>query len=66
LILTQRNAVVMEKLEHLLPTTEGRIGIFYGAAHMPELEEELIGRLGYRRVSGRWLRAWALRPPIRR
>lgn len=66
LLLEKRNAVVIEKLEDLLPTSQGRIGIFYGAAHMTGLEAELTGRLGYRRTTARWLRAWAVRPPLKR
>jgi hypothetical protein len=63
LILNQRNAVVMSRLEEVLPDAQGTVSIFYGAAHMWDLEKRLLA-LGYRRTGGRWLRAWALRPPL--
>lgn len=64
LILIRRNEVVMKRLMEVLPTTEGPIAIFYGAAHMRDLEERLA-KLGYERGKARWLRAWAIRPPLR-
>lgn len=64
LLLVRRNEVVIERLLEVLPRAEGSIAIFYGAAHMPDLEERL-GELGYNRTGGRWLRAWALRKPLR-
>ena len=66
LILIDRNKVVMERLKEVLPTTEGSIAIFYGAAHMEDLQERLLEELGYERSGGRWMRAWAIRPPLRK
>ncbi len=65
LILIQRNEVVMERLKETLATTKGSIAIFYGAAHMDDLEERLVKELGYERSKAQWLRAWAIRPPLR-
>lgn len=63
LLLNRRNAVVMERLDAELAATLARsVCIFYGAAHMPDLASRL-GARGYVRSGGRWLRAWALRPP---
>ena len=64
LILIRRNEVVIERLKEVLPEAQGSIAIFYGAAHMDDLEERL-GAMGYTRTGGRWLRAWAIRPPLR-
>lgn len=64
LILYRRNEVVMEKLKLEMERTEGAISIFYGAAHNPDLEKRIL-ELGYRRQSAFWLRAWALRPPLK-
>ncbi len=63
LLLDKRNEVVMQRLAEVLPGTRGRVAIFYGAAHMPDLEHRLRA-LGYERTGGRWLRAWALRKPL--
>ena len=63
LILDKRNDVAMAKFVEVLPDLTGPTAIFYGAAHMPDLEKRLLD-LGYRRKGGRWLRAWALRAPL--
>jgi hypothetical protein len=57
-ILIERNKVVMDVLaDELTKTTEGTIGIFYGAAHNPDFEERL-NALGWQRTSKRWMSAW--------
>ncbi len=66
LILDKRNEVVMKRFDEVRDQTNGRIAIFYGAAHMPDLEKQLTRDYGYERKSGQWLRAWALRAPLRR
>ncbi|MBI4574834.1 MAG: hypothetical protein HY722_01065 [Planctomycetes bacterium] len=59
-ILTERNDVVMERLDEQLASMDrGRIAIFYGAAHHPDFEHRLREQ-GYRPVSKRWLTAWRL------
>jgi hypothetical protein len=65
LILNKRNDVVMQKLEDTLDAEPGSVAVFYGAAHMPDLESRLLD-LGFRRVEAEWLRAWALRPALPR
>jgi hypothetical protein len=60
LILEKRNKVVVEILKEHLEETEGPIAIFYGAAHMRDLEKRITEELGYRRAGARWLRAWDL------
>ena len=34
-------------------------------AHMADLERRIESDLKYRRADGHWIRAWALRPPLR-
>ena len=65
LILHKRNAVVMDVLKANLPKAKRSIAVFYGAAHMADLGLRLEKDLAYHRTGGRWLRAWALRPPLR-
>jgi hypothetical protein len=69
LLITKRNEVVIERLKELMPkdppsdVPPGRpasartIAIFYGAAHLPDLEQRLLA-LGYERVGARWMLAW--------
>lgn len=59
-ILYERNKVALQVLEKQLETTkEGTIAIFYGAAHMPDLEAKLA-EMGFTRTSKRWMTAWKI------
>ncbi len=60
-IVTERNRVAMNVLRDELKKKKRRIGIFYGAGHMPDLEKRL-GRLGFRKVREEWILAWDLEP----
>ncbi len=57
-LLEGRNRVAIDVLRtKALPGGFRRIGIFYGAAHMPDMEKRLE-KLGFRRVGVEWLVAW--------
>ncbi len=59
-ILLDRNAVCMKVLEQQLETQQdGSIAIFYGAAHMPDLEQRLAA-LGFTQAEKRWMSAWRM------
>jgi len=60
-ILTERNAVAIEVLGRTLREGKRRIGLFYGAAHMADLERRL-GEMGFRRTGVRWIVAWDIPP----
>ena len=62
LILGARNDVAMAVFD-AQPKDVRSIAIFYGAAHLPDLEKRLLAR-GYVRAGGRWLTAWDVSPPI--
>ncbi len=70
LLITKRNEVVIERLKVLMPkdglkdgpADAKTIAIFYGAAHLPDLEQRLLA-LGFERVGARWLLAWDTRQP---
>ena len=64
LILDKRNEVVIDRLKETLVSKPSSIAIFYGAAHMADLEVRLAD-MGFERAGAIWLRAWALRPPLR-
>jgi hypothetical protein len=61
LILRQRNEVAIAAFDAARKDV-GNIAIFYGAAHMPDLEQRLLAR-GWVRAGGRWLVAWSTTPP---
>jgi len=58
----ERNAIVMEKLEEVLaanPEERQRVAIFYGAGHMPDFEERLVAD-GFTRGETAWANAWTI------
>jgi hypothetical protein len=59
-LLTERNKAATRALEETLASGKKRLGIFYGAAHMPDLERRLAG-LGFTKASQDWLVAWDMR-----
>lgn len=65
-LLVQRNAVVLEDLEAAIEERKqadnpGRIAVFYGAAHLPEMEAELV-ELGFRPTNTEWFDALEVDP----
>jgi hypothetical protein len=58
-ILTERNKAAMNVLENVLKDGKKDIAIFYGAAHMPDLEKRLA-TLGFKPVATEWRMAWDL------
>jgi len=58
-LIEERNRVVVADLEAALasrPDLES-VAVVYGAAHMPDLEQRILGTLAYERGERRWLRA---------
>jgi hypothetical protein len=63
-LLVQRNEIAVQRLVELPPEPKS-VAIFYGAAHLPDLEQRLVA-LGYRRAGARWLLAWNMREEVER
>lgn len=58
-LLGERNRVALDVLSTTLTQrTAQSISIFYGAAHMPGIERELISTLGFAKRDQQWLTAW--------
>jgi hypothetical protein len=57
-----RNQQAIKVLRRELRAGRKHLAIFYGAAHLPHMQRQLIS-LGARRVSQDWLEAWNLRIP---
>ncbi len=55
-----RNARAIAVLERELASGHGRLAIFYGAGHLPDLARRLEQDLGMRRLGIEWLSAWRL------
>ena len=63
-LLEDRNAIVFRDLRKVLKgkNPPKAIVIFYGAAHMPDLENRLVGKLGFRPDGDEWLAAFGVNP----
>ncbi|MGJ8635143.1 MAG: hypothetical protein ACSHX7_14600 [Luteolibacter sp.] len=59
-IISERNARCMEVMDGEIGEGRKKIGIFYGAAHFPDMEKRLEAR-GFKLVSKKWLTAWWVR-----
>lgn len=60
LLVVDRNAAALKILQKQIAAGKKRIGIFYGAAHLPDFEQHLIEDFGLVRGSKQWLVAWDL------
>jgi hypothetical protein len=57
-LLEGRNEKCLEVLQRELAAGHKRLGIYYGAAHLPHLERRLVEDLGFRKVDHEWIVAW--------
>jgi hypothetical protein len=64
LLLIDRNAAVMNALKKELARANAPsdIGVFYGAAHMRDMEKTLVRQMGYKLVKTEWLTAYTIHP----
>jgi len=60
-IISGRNERCLEVLQEQLADGKKKLGIFYGAAHMPHMEQRLLDDLGWQKVSEEWVQAWDCR-----
>ena len=61
-IVTARNRVALKVLDKEHKAGKKKLGLFYGAAHMPDFERELIRR-GFVKDKVEWLSAWNMYIP---
>lgn len=66
-IISDRNQRCMEVIQREVAGGKKNLGVFYGAAHFPDLEKRLL-EAGYKRIQQDWLTAWdipkkAAQPP---
>jgi hypothetical protein len=59
-ILTERNRKAFEVLDRELKAGKKKLGVFYGAAHLPDMEKRLLNDFGLKRSDERWVTAWSL------
>jgi hypothetical protein len=56
-IITDRNKRCLDVMDKEITSGHKNIGIFYGAAHFPDMEKQLLAK-GYKRVKQEWFTAW--------
>lgn len=56
-IISDRNQRCLEVMQRELAAGHRNLGIFYGAAHFPDMEKRLL-ELGFKRTNQEWLTAW--------
>lgn len=59
-IITERNKAAMKALEQRIAQGDRKLAIFYGAAHLPDMQQRLA-EMGFKRVDSEWLVAWDMR-----
>jgi hypothetical protein len=58
-LLSERNKAALKVLDRELGKGKRKLALFYGAAHMPDIEERLVSK-GWRRGKATWLQAWTI------
>jgi len=59
-VISGRNERALEVLRLQIASRNKRIGIFYGAAHLPDMERRLRSEFGFIRHKTVWIDAWLL------
>jgi hypothetical protein len=62
-ILSGRNQVALRVFEKEVAAGKKNLGIFYGAAHLPDMENRLQ-KMGYERTGEKWVTAWDIQPAV--
>lgn len=62
-IISDRNKKALEVFDREVAAGRTNLGLFYGAAHLGDLENRLVKR-GFRRTGERWLTAWDIKPRV--
>jgi hypothetical protein len=61
-IISDRNAKCLRVLKKQVKRGHKMLGIFYGAAHFPDMEKRLVEK-GYQQISQEWMTAWDVPKP---
>jgi hypothetical protein len=57
-LLEGRNEKCLQVLQREMEAGKKKIGIYYGAAHLPHMERRLVEDLGFQKTGHEWLVAW--------
>ncbi|MCR9247947.1 MAG: type II secretion system protein GspG [bacterium] len=57
-LLEGRNEKCLQVLQEQIKKGKKKLGIYYGAAHLPHMEQRLVEDLGFEKVGHEWLVSW--------
>lgn len=60
-LLIERNKELMRVLHRRIARGDKKIGIFYGGAHLSDVEKRIFRELGFKRTGVRWEPAWIIK-----
>lgn len=61
-LLTERNKAAIKVLKDEITAGKKNLGLFYGAAHLKDLEKRLVEDMGFKRTKIEYLVAWDMSP----
>ncbi len=59
-LISERNKVALKVMQQQIQKGHRKLGIFYGAGHLEDLDRRLRQQYGFRPIGIRWLTAWDL------
>lgn len=59
-IITERNKKALQVMVEQIEGGKKRLGIFYGAGHLEDMEQRLLKEHGFKRTALEWIDAWDL------
>lgn len=59
-LITERNGKAMRVLQERIDSGDAKVAVFYGAGHLPDMEQRLIRDFGLKYEGMQWLKAWQL------
>ena len=62
-LIQARNEHAIDVLKAQIGAGKRKLGIFYGAAHMPDFERRLLDELGLEKIAVEWVDAWRFADP---
>lgn len=60
-LLIGRNKQLVRVLRDRLKMGDKKIGVFFGGAHLSDVEKRIFAEIGLRRTGVRWVKAWEIR-----
>ena len=59
-LVAERNITALKVMDREIKSGKKNLGIFYGAAHLPDFDKRLTKELGFQRAETSWNTAWKI------